>query len=379
MGVLARRGTVGGEDSCAVAVGVPVDHTDGIIEGVCLQNHQHRPEDLFSVALHVRLPEHKHSHGGDVWGVGVIFGVEKTHIWRHLLWRCWWWWDPQSSRSRNLWLWHSGRPAASLRPGPRRSGSDCRLSPWLAAISEAQHLHRAGLLTGSRKSQFWGYILERLHNVSWHSNSGGDRGTLRHSLKNGYFWVSWLLIQIPVRATRDNQSQFYLTLIFFKRISSSKSLFWSVPQIWPQICSVAHSTSSRCVVTTGQKVWLGRCGWPWPDQTKRPQGSRERERERQRQKKGWRVEWLGVAPAFTCRALARSTSSGNQLLASPTRMAVDRAMQRCPAAPNAAPTSWFRVFSLLASGITTPWFLAPWCVRDVVSSLPFYLHFTADS
>lgn len=60
--VLARRGAVGGEDSCAVAVGVPVDHTDGIIEGVCLQNHQHRPEDLFSVALHVRLPEHKHSH-----------------------------------------------------------------------------------------------------------------------------------------------------------------------------------------------------------------------------------------------------------------------------------------------------------------------------
>lgn len=57
--VFARRGAVGGEDGRAVAVGVPVDHMDGIIQGVCLQNHQHRPEDLFSVALHVRLPEHK--------------------------------------------------------------------------------------------------------------------------------------------------------------------------------------------------------------------------------------------------------------------------------------------------------------------------------
>lgn len=79
MGVLARRGAVGGEDSCAVAVGVPVDHTDGIIEGVCLQNHQHRPEDLFSVALHVRLPEHKHSHWGDVRG-GDLWGRENAHL-----------------------------------------------------------------------------------------------------------------------------------------------------------------------------------------------------------------------------------------------------------------------------------------------------------
>lgn len=67
-------------------------------------------------------------------------------------------------------------------------------------------------------------------------------------------------------------------------------------------------------------------------------------------------DWL---PALTRRFLARSTSSGSHFLASPTRMAVERAMQRCPAAPNAAPTSWLRVFSLLASGMTTPWFLAP--------------------
>lgn len=65
-------------------------------------------------------------------------------------------------------------------------------------------------------------------------------------------------------------------------------------------------------------------------------------------------------PALTRRALARCTSSGSQLWASPTRMAVERAMQRWPAAPKAAPTSWFSVFSLLASGITTPWFFAPW-------------------
>lgn len=75
--VLARRGAVGGEDSCAVAVGVPVDHTDGIIEGVCLQNHQHRPEDLFSVALHVRLPEHKHSHAA-MFGGTFLDSIKDT-------------------------------------------------------------------------------------------------------------------------------------------------------------------------------------------------------------------------------------------------------------------------------------------------------------
>lgn len=64
-------------------------------------------------------------------------------------------------------------------------------------------------------------------------------------------------------------------------------------------------------------------------------------------------------PAFTRRDLERSTSSGSHSWDSPTNMAVESAMQRWPAAPKAAPTSWLMVFSLLASGITTPWFLAP--------------------
>lgn len=74
--VFARRGAIGGEDGCAVAVGVPVDDTDGIIQGVRLQNHQHRPEDLFSVALHVRLPEHKQSHAAMYVGGGLGWGTE---------------------------------------------------------------------------------------------------------------------------------------------------------------------------------------------------------------------------------------------------------------------------------------------------------------
>lgn len=57
--VLARRGAVGGEDGRAVAVGVAVDHADGIIQGVRLQDHQHGPEDLLGVALHLGLPENK--------------------------------------------------------------------------------------------------------------------------------------------------------------------------------------------------------------------------------------------------------------------------------------------------------------------------------
>ena len=45
------------------------------------------------------------------------------------------------------------------------------------------------------------------------------------------------------------------------------------------------------------------------------------------------------SPAVTFSFFARSTSSGIHFLESPTKMAVDRAMQRCPAAPNAAPTN----------------------------------------
>mmetsp|Transcript_91885 Transcript_91885/g.297332 ORF Transcript_91885/g.297332 Transcript_91885/m.297332 type:complete len:202 (+) Transcript_91885:746-1351(+) len=63
------------------------------------------------------------------------------------------------------------------------------------------------------------------------------------------------------------------------------------------------------------------------------------------------------APSFSCLALAASSST--QPWASPTKMAVESAMQRWPAAPKAAPVSLLSTDSLSASGITTPWFLAP--------------------
>jgi len=43
----------------------------------------------------------------------------------------------------------------------------------------------------------------------------------------------------------------------------------------------------------------------------------------------------------------------------PTKTAALMAMQRCPAAPNAAPVSAATVASRCASGRTTAWFLAP--------------------
>lgn len=78
--VLARGGASSGEDSCAVAVGIPVDHTDGIIKGVCLQDYQHRSEDLFSVARHVRLPEHKRSHAAMYFGGRENTGLETRTV-----------------------------------------------------------------------------------------------------------------------------------------------------------------------------------------------------------------------------------------------------------------------------------------------------------
>lgn len=60
--VFACSGAICGEDSCAVAIGVAVDQIDGIIQRVCLENDQHRPEDFFSVALHLRLREHNSEH-----------------------------------------------------------------------------------------------------------------------------------------------------------------------------------------------------------------------------------------------------------------------------------------------------------------------------
>ena len=74
-------------------------------------------------------------------------------------------------------------------------------------------------------------------------------------------------------------------------------------------------------------------------------------------------------PALTFSFLARSTTSGIQLRASPTQTTVDSAMHRCPAAPNAAPTSDDNVASLLASGRITPWFFAAWLNIHNVSNL----------
>mmetsp|Transcript_54953 Transcript_54953/g.119735 ORF Transcript_54953/g.119735 Transcript_54953/m.119735 type:complete len:257 (+) Transcript_54953:213-983(+) len=69
------------------------------------------------------------------------------------------------------------------------------------------------------------------------------------------------------------------------------------------------------------------------------------------------VEVSMPGPVFSLRA--RSTSSGIHSLDSPTKMTVERAMQRWPAAPKAAARIAFRVASLLASGSTVAWFLAP--------------------
>lgn len=152
-------------------------------------------------------------------------------------------------------------------------------------------------------------------------------------------------------ASRGEATPFRCTSPFSQGTGCSQRLFGFAPQIWPQVCSAADSTIPRCVVTIWRErreVWFWAVWVAPPKMSKLKKGPSAKARWSER-----------AVPAFTRRALARSTRSGSQLRASPTRMAVDRAMQRCPAAPKAAPTSWFRVFSLLASGITTPWFLAP--------------------
>mmetsp|Transcript_69395 Transcript_69395/g.185185 ORF Transcript_69395/g.185185 Transcript_69395/m.185185 type:complete len:299 (-) Transcript_69395:230-1126(-) len=65
------------------------------------------------------------------------------------------------------------------------------------------------------------------------------------------------------------------------------------------------------------------------------------------------------APQPTLRRRALSTREGIHSAVSPTKTATEIAMQRWPAAPNAAPTMPLRACSLLASGSTTAWFLAP--------------------
>mmetsp|Transcript_10135 Transcript_10135/g.38457 ORF Transcript_10135/g.38457 Transcript_10135/m.38457 type:complete len:200 (-) Transcript_10135:536-1135(-) len=63
-------------------------------------------------------------------------------------------------------------------------------------------------------------------------------------------------------------------------------------------------------------------------------------------------------PAETLSALAFWTSSGIQSALSPTNTATLRAMQRCPAAPKAAPTIAFSAAPLSASGMIVTWFFA---------------------
>mmetsp|Transcript_8533 Transcript_8533/g.26568 ORF Transcript_8533/g.26568 Transcript_8533/m.26568 type:complete len:241 (-) Transcript_8533:460-1182(-) len=77
-----------------------------------------------------------------------------------------------------------------------------------------------------------------------------------------------------------------------------------------------------------------------------------------------------VLPGPTRSFAARSAISSIHALLSPTKTAVDSAMQRWPAAPNAEPTSELSACSLSASGMMTPWFLAP---RLACTRLPLAL------
>eukprot|EP00760_Papus_ankaliazontas_P005651 PhM_4_TR12695/c0_g1_i1/m.105198 len=64
-------------------------------------------------------------------------------------------------------------------------------------------------------------------------------------------------------------------------------------------------------------------------------------------------------PGPTLSTLARCASSGIHARLSPTKTATERAMQRWPDAPMEDPMSEFSACSLSASGMMTPWFLAP--------------------
>lgn len=101
----------------------------------------------------------------------------------------------------------------------------------------------------------------------------------------------------------------------------------------PQICNITDSTALIPVKlkrSGRQEVRLGRHGWP--------------ENQKAHFGKAGEVHGgvAGVVPAFTLRALARSVSSSSQLLPSPSRMAVHKVMQSCPATPIAASTILFK-------------------------------------
>ena len=97
------------------------------------------------------------------------------------------------------------------------------------------------------------------------------RGTLRHSLKNGYLRVSCLLHKLESISLQTGRIILYFTPheLAFTKIWCSEPPFRSEPQIWPQICSMADSTSPLSQLTPiwseqgkRREVWLGQCGWP---------------------------------------------------------------------------------------------------------------------
>jgi hypothetical protein len=70
--VFACCGSVGGEDSCAIAIRVIVNKADGVIQGFSLQYNQDRPKDLLSIALHLGLGDKKELHNFRIWSENKI-------------------------------------------------------------------------------------------------------------------------------------------------------------------------------------------------------------------------------------------------------------------------------------------------------------------
>jgi len=64
-----------GEDGDAVAVLVGVDERDGVVDRVDVQAYEHRTEDLFRVAFHVRLHV-RDDCWGDLCGGDVMLGLK---------------------------------------------------------------------------------------------------------------------------------------------------------------------------------------------------------------------------------------------------------------------------------------------------------------
>mmetsp|Transcript_5182 Transcript_5182/g.12129 ORF Transcript_5182/g.12129 Transcript_5182/m.12129 type:complete len:240 (+) Transcript_5182:2088-2807(+) len=82
---------------------------------------------------------------------------------------------------------------------------------------------------------------------------------------------------------------------------------------------------------------------------------------------------LGSKPPETFKFFAFATNSSTSPLADPTRTSVLRAIQRCPAAPNAAPTKALTACVGSASGMITPWFFAAMLIwQRLPCALPLF-------